>query len=232
MFQLGKSKELIHAERVLIEVMRIVKISNSSSLFGISEEDVDYFIKNIARDYLQDDFEGGKKILDMAVTQLSSLAQKESGVNLGDFNRLCYATDAQIKDSERTQNLISPHRTSKKDVSREKLAEIKLILKNAVKSLPYNKDVRVKYSDTKDDLEANQLIIQQLNDRDGTAIKDLVSYGVSQDNAKNFVGLHGTSLAIKCMIQYTKMASEQKKEGNTMMVLSFAEFLQLQNVPN
>lgn len=143
---LARTAELRAAEAVIIEVMRITKLSNPQALIGVDEDDVDYLIKNIARDYLAEDFQRGQMILKAAVTQFFSLSQKESKINLGDFTRLCHAEDRRQKEFQQTQQLISPDRPlSPKNHGRENFEKLKKMLgeSEAIKRLPYNKDFRV-----------------------------------------------------------------------------------------
>jgi len=144
MKMLSASKELIAAESAIIEVIRISKLSNPQSMIGISEADIDYLIKNIARDYLMYDFEHGKKNLDIAVSQFFAKAQQSCKINIGDFMRLCHAQDLQVKEGLKTQRLIAGGKRCAKSDAVENIAKLKELLKDVVgRSLPYNKEIRV-----------------------------------------------------------------------------------------
>lgn len=147
MRMIGRTREQKAAEVVIIEVMRIAKLSNPRSILNIGEEDLDYTINNIAKDYLMDDFEAGKKILDLAVLQFFALSQRDSDINIGDFLRLSHAESRQAKEFKYTQQIINPIRNlSKKEEAKENFKRVKEALKTITeKPLPYNKDFRVQH---------------------------------------------------------------------------------------
>lgn len=139
-----RSTELKTAEGVVIEAMRIAKLANPRGAIGISDDDMDYLVQNLARDYLVGNLYEGKKILDEAIKGLFSLSQTNLNITIGDFTRLCYSIKMNIGELTKTEKMINEGAPRiPKGKARKNIESIKEMLSSAMAELPYNKNIRV-----------------------------------------------------------------------------------------
>jgi hypothetical protein len=180
-----KSKEILEAEKVLVEVFRITKIYNQKAMINITDEDLRYLAKNLSDEYLQGNFEHAVSFLRAAVEEFFKRASTVKHVEIGDFLKVCYAKKRREVDDAASQALLAPKRLTPKSIAKENIEQIKKQLTNAIKPLPYNKNYReppeCKYRISKSGKKETEMNIHELrehlSEKRMELHNDLVSYG-------------------------------------------------------
>lgn len=128
-------------QQVLIEVWRLIKLHNGTSLLSITQEDLSDLCQNLQKDYSLD-------LLKRAKDEIKSFYANKH-LTIGIFLEKCMALKRADQDHIQTQAIIENNTRKVSPVAKEKLAEIKQILDKAIKPLPYNKNMRI-YTSTYD----------------------------------------------------------------------------------
>lgn len=150
MFAPTKSRAVMEAEKILVEAFRITKLHNQKAMCNITNEDLQYLANNLVEEYLSSNLNEGVQLLKNCITEYNNKAKEDNKVEIGDFLRLCYSAKKRFDDEVSSRKLLtslSPKgdKESAKSTSKEAIAEIRELLKTAIKPLPYNKDHKIEY---------------------------------------------------------------------------------------
>lgn len=140
MFEQKMSRQEIEAEKILIEVFRITKLTNQKAMIKVENEDLVYLAKNIADQYLMDDLEGGLKILRQGIDQYFLRSQSTTKSEIGDYLRICHDIKLRQQEEEKSKKLLM--QKPKPSKTQENIAKLKEMMKEVIKPLPYDKDIK------------------------------------------------------------------------------------------
>lgn len=145
MEMLPKTAERIFVERILTQALRVIKISNQFAFAKLDQSDFDDLADGYVKEFMSDDPNRGEKILEEALSDFKLYAMRESNINLGSFNAICYSIKSRLSEHDRTNKIIGKEaRHDRKAVAQKYISEIRENLKKAIKPLPYDKSWRVK----------------------------------------------------------------------------------------
>lgn len=128
-----EAKKSPHKE-VLIEIWRLIKLHNAISLVDLTQGDLSDLADNLQQSY-------SVELVKRARDEIKSFYANKN-LTLGVFLEKCLALKRSDEDHIKTQAMISPKSTNPLPVKKENLRQIKEMLANAVKPLPYNKSSR------------------------------------------------------------------------------------------
>lgn len=223
-YLIAKTEALIYAEKVMVEVMRITKLANPIAVKDITRDDFDYISKNLVRDYLSDDYEKGKKVLDAGVAQYFLQSQSNVNINVGHFSAACYGIKKQGEEVLRTQKMINkPTNAVGKALARENFTKMNDILREAVKATK-PKATKHTFAEVKKNPELTKQALERLDNKAGLVLEDLLSYGMLKERAPLFINKFGLPLCQKYMIEYTTYVGVEMKKDRTALVYTIDEF--------
>ncbi len=177
MFSKSKSRAVLEAEKTLVEIFRITKLHNQKSMVGITSDDLEYLADNLAKEYLTDDFDSGVKILRQAVTDYFNRSKSDGKTEVGDFIRMCYSHKRLQEEENSSRRLINYPAVIIRDHYQENIKNIKKMLREAMKPLPYNKERKMTFAEIKADPESKQRALDALQKPAVEAEGRVYSYG-------------------------------------------------------
>lgn len=119
-------------ETILVEVWKLIMLHNRVSLSGLSRDDLQDVAAGLQQQY-------PISVVEAARDEIKAFA--DQGLTLGIFLQKCAALNRVEKSISSTQELFKSTNRQQR-LAKEKITEMKEMLKNCIKPLPYNKDYR------------------------------------------------------------------------------------------